>query len=126
MTEPFLSDDISIIGMSCILPDAYDPRAFWNNLISEKSAIKEISDERIKTYIIEQGQTSRLKITSRLAAEISLNDYRELIIEEKDPAHRINRQLDCLASIGPVVGRRYDGNDQPAVRCKSGVFPPPD
>lgn len=91
MAEPFLSDDIAIIGMSCILPDAYDPRAFWNNLISEKSAIKEISDERIKTYIIEQGQSSRLKITSRLAAEISLHDYRDFISEEKDPAHRINR-----------------------------------
>ncbi len=117
MAEPFQSDDIAIVGMSCILPDAYDPLKFWENLINEKSAIRKISEDRLKSFILDQIEDSRLNIISRLAAEISLSDYRELILDVKEPAHRINRLRNyalvaarrLMSDVGvPARGRKQD------------------
>lgn len=45
-TESHLNNEIAIIGMSGIFPGANDLAVFWDNLINEKSAIKEIPQER--------------------------------------------------------------------------------
>lgn len=38
--------DIAIIGMSCYFPDAPNPKAFWNNLLMQKSSIREVPNSR--------------------------------------------------------------------------------
>ena len=53
---------VAIIGMSCRLPDAPDPRAFWDNLLAGRNSIREIPKSRWdwETYYSEtiaQGKT---------------------------------------------------------------------
>lgn len=37
---------VAIVGMSCRLPDAPDPRAFWENLVAQKNSVREIPKSR--------------------------------------------------------------------------------
>ena len=106
MSEPFKSDDIAIIGMSCILPDAYDPMEFWENLLAEKSSIRPITEERLKKFILEKQPEARLTIISNLAAEITLEKYRELIPDVTENKFRINR----LRNYALVAARRLMKN----------------
>ncbi|UAA37473.1 HAD-IIIC family phosphatase [Paraneptunicella aestuarii] len=38
--------NVAIVGMACRFPDAPNPQAYWDNLINERSAIREIPKER--------------------------------------------------------------------------------
>lgn len=38
--------EIAIVGMSCRLPDAPNPRAFWDNLMAQKNSMREIPKSR--------------------------------------------------------------------------------
>ncbi len=77
--------------MSCILPEAYDPMAFWENLLNEKSTIGKISEHRLKHYLLHESEDCRLKIISHLASEISHEAYQGFIKDVKDPVDRVNR-----------------------------------
>ncbi len=89
--RPYQTDDIAVIGMSCILPEAYDPWMFWENLLNEKSTIGKISEHRLKHYLLHESEDCRLKIISHLASEISHEAYQDFIKDEKDPVNRVNR-----------------------------------
>ena len=57
-------DKIAIIGMSCLLPDAETPDAFWQNLIDGKDATSQATSREIGTdarvfYDPEKGKTDR-------------------------------------------------------------------
>jgi 3-oxoacyl-(acyl-carrier-protein) synthase/acyl carrier protein len=43
-----LSEDIAIVGMSCRFPDATGLQAYWNNLMSGRSSIREVPESRWK------------------------------------------------------------------------------
>lgn len=38
-------DKISIIGISCLFPDAHNKSTFWNNLINNKDSISNITEK---------------------------------------------------------------------------------
>ncbi len=41
-----INDEIAIIGMGCIYPDAGDPETFWENIRSKKYSIREVPKDR--------------------------------------------------------------------------------
>lgn len=55
MVDPRLSDDIAIIGMSCIFPGAPDVSSFWRNILSKVSAISESPDSEVERYFDPQS-----------------------------------------------------------------------
>lgn len=40
------TERVAIVGMSCRLPDAEDPRAFWRNLLERRNSMREIPSTR--------------------------------------------------------------------------------
>ncbi len=46
MTIGYPSDAICIVGYGCVLPDAANPEAFWQNLLSGCCSIREVPDTR--------------------------------------------------------------------------------
>ena len=42
-----INDEIAVIGMACTLPDADSPEQLWENILSKKYSISEISESRI-------------------------------------------------------------------------------
>ncbi|SLM28414.1 putative (Acyl-carrier-protein) S-malonyltransferase [Desulfamplus magnetovallimortis] len=43
-----VNDEIAVIGMGCLLPDAHDPESLWENILSKRYSIKEMPDDRIR------------------------------------------------------------------------------
>lgn len=73
----YYSNDICIVGIGCVLPDAFNPYEFWDNIFKENCSIQEMpkerfnkdlyfssdKDEKDKTYSCEAAfvEDSRLK-----------------------------------------------------------------
>lgn len=45
------NNDICIIGVGCVLPDANNPREFWNNLLEWNCSIRKVPEERWKSRL---------------------------------------------------------------------------
>ena len=41
-----INDDIAVIGMGCVFPDAHDTDTFWQNILDKKYSIDEVPDSR--------------------------------------------------------------------------------
>ncbi len=41
-----INDDIAVVGMGCVFPDAHDPETFWQNILDKKVSIGEVPDSR--------------------------------------------------------------------------------
>nr|WP_319493995.1 polyketide synthase [uncultured Desulfobacter sp.] len=41
-----LNDDIAVVGMGCVFPDAHDTEAFWQNILGKKYSIGKVPDNR--------------------------------------------------------------------------------
>ncbi len=46
-----LNDEVAVVGMGCILPDAADPAAFWRMILDRHSAIGPMPEERFDTAL---------------------------------------------------------------------------
>src|SRR3989442_11838758 len=44
VTEP-----IAIVGMSCVYPEARNPRELWENVLAQRRAFRRIPDERLRS-----------------------------------------------------------------------------
>ena len=42
-----INDEIAVIGMGCIYPDADSPEKFWENIVSKKYSIREMPAARL-------------------------------------------------------------------------------
>ncbi|SCY54624.1 type I polyketide synthase, partial [Desulfoluna spongiiphila] len=42
-----MNDEIAIIGMGCVYPDAHDTESFWQNIESKRYSIKEVDPARV-------------------------------------------------------------------------------
>ncbi|MBF0302173.1 MAG: nitronate monooxygenase, partial [Desulfamplus sp.] len=43
-----INDEIAVIGMGCILPDAKNPEELWENILAKRYSIREMEDSRIR------------------------------------------------------------------------------
>nr|WP_320191579.1 SDR family NAD(P)-dependent oxidoreductase [uncultured Desulfobacter sp.] len=41
-----INDDIAVVGMGCVFPDAHDTDTFWQNIINKKYSIGKVPDNR--------------------------------------------------------------------------------
>ena len=51
--EFYYENDVCIVGMGCVLPDADNPREFWDNILKGHCSIREMPDNRLEraTYV---------------------------------------------------------------------------
>ena len=49
MTRPDheIFDEIAIVGMGCVLPDAHSPKQLWQNILEKRSAIRKMPESRM-------------------------------------------------------------------------------
>ncbi len=50
-------DDIAIIGMSCVFPDAANTDEYWANILAGKNSVTEVPDKRWNKEIYYDGET---------------------------------------------------------------------
>ncbi|PID78334.1 MAG: polyketide synthase, partial [Deltaproteobacteria bacterium] len=63
-----LNDEIAVIGIGCVYPDADNPEEFWKNIVSKKYSIKEISDSRLdKSLYYDADRKAMDKSYSKIA-----------------------------------------------------------
>ncbi|WP_321493743.1 polyketide synthase [uncultured Desulfobacter sp.] len=41
-----INDEIAVVGMGCVFPDAHDTETFWQNILDKKYSISEVPDNR--------------------------------------------------------------------------------
>jgi len=56
MSENFYyNNDVCVVGIGCVLPEADDPRKFWDNLLAGRCSIRKMSEERFKSELYLSG-----------------------------------------------------------------------
>src|SRR5205823_1059791 len=55
------AEDVAVIGMACLFPDAPDINTFWSNIVTGVDSIREVPRERwdADTYFEENGEPGR-------------------------------------------------------------------
>jgi NAD(P)H-dependent flavin oxidoreductase YrpB (nitropropane dioxygenase family) len=68
-----IRDEIAIIGMGCVYPDAKNPDEYWQNIISKRYSIKDMPDERLKPVYYDKDKKAEDKTYTKIAAHV--HDY---------------------------------------------------
>lgn len=89
--QEFRANDVAIIATSCLLPDASTPDEFWRLCLEAKPKFQKISEERLKGYLFHETDQTHLRITSRLACEIDLDQVKKLLPASELPVGKRNR-----------------------------------
>ncbi|MCK4386950.1 MAG: hypothetical protein KAV41_02625 [Candidatus Pacebacteria bacterium] len=77
--KSYYNDDICIVGLGCVLPDANNPQEFWNNLLAGNCSIKQIPDERWKSSLyLSPDKKAKDKTYSNFAAVVENNCLRKI------------------------------------------------
>lgn len=70
----YYDNDVCVVGVGCVLPDARNPREFWNNILKEKCSIKEMPEERFSSNLyLSSDKNEEDKAYSNKAAFIENN-----------------------------------------------------
>jgi acyl transferase domain-containing protein/NAD(P)H-dependent flavin oxidoreductase YrpB (nitropropane dioxygenase family)/acyl carrier protein/NAD(P)-dependent dehydrogenase (short-subunit alcohol dehydrogenase family) len=63
-----LEDEIAVIGMGCVYPDASNTEEFWQNIVSKKYSIREIPDSRLdKSLYFDEDRKAPDKAYTKIA-----------------------------------------------------------
>ena len=106
--EFYYENDVCIVGMGCVLPDADNPREFWDNILKGHCSIREMPDNRLEraTYVSKNKKDEdktysnyaafvddeRLgKIAKKLELDFSKNNRLEIMTFEA-----VRQALDCF------------------------------
>ncbi|MCG8472226.1 MAG: acyltransferase domain-containing protein, partial [Desulfobacterales bacterium] len=66
-----MNDEIAIVGMGCVYPDALDTQAFWKNIVSKHYSIKEVDPKRVDpTLFFSEDRKALDKTYTKLAATV--------------------------------------------------------
>ncbi|MBF0376335.1 MAG: SDR family NAD(P)-dependent oxidoreductase [Desulfamplus sp.] len=93
-----INDEIAVIGMGCILPDAKNPEELWENILSKRYSIREMEDSRIrKDLYYDPDKTAEDKSYTMLAGYIKdfVFDYERFGYDE-NKANRLSRSQQIL------------------------------
>jgi acyl transferase domain-containing protein/acyl carrier protein/NAD(P)-dependent dehydrogenase (short-subunit alcohol dehydrogenase family)/3-hydroxymyristoyl/3-hydroxydecanoyl-(acyl carrier protein) dehydratase len=72
-------EPIAVIGMGCIMPDSPTIDTFWNNILSKKDSIREISDDRWdKDIFYDPDPTALNKTYSKIGAFVEGFEFNPL------------------------------------------------
>jgi len=80
MTKTFYyNNDVCIVGIGCVLPDANNPREFWDNLLAGKCSIRKIPEERWKSDLyFNTNKKEEDKTYSNVAAFVENNQLKKI------------------------------------------------
>ncbi len=111
--EHVIHDEIAIIGMGCIYPDARGPEEFWNNIRTKRYSICEMPESRLKPYYYDSDRKAEDKTYTKIAGLVKdySFDYRKFGMTE-DEGGRISRSLQMIldAASQAVEDAGYGGN----------------
>ncbi|MBN1500070.1 MAG: acyltransferase domain-containing protein [Spirochaetes bacterium] len=65
-----LNDEIAIIGLGCVYPDADNVEQYWNNIISKKYSIRQFTKFNFKEFYFDPDHKAEDKAYSGIAGQI--------------------------------------------------------
>ncbi len=70
--DSIIHDEIAVIGMGCVLPDAGSPEELWKNILDKKYSITRIDEKRLSSeYYFSEDRKAEGKAYSRIAGQVS-------------------------------------------------------
>ena len=72
--QEYLKNEICIVGIGCVLPDASNVHEFWRNILESKCSIKEIPKERWKKHLYYSDNKNEEDKTYSCKAGVVQND----------------------------------------------------
>ncbi|MES2857099.1 MAG: hypothetical protein V4692_14620, partial [Bdellovibrionota bacterium] len=91
--QVFVNTDIAVIARASILPGSRTPEDFWARCMNQDHTIKDITFERMKPYFTDPADGENALISSRLACEISREDYWALAKKHGFVPSEVNRMF---------------------------------
>ena len=108
-----VNDEIAVIGMGCLYPDAPDVDTFWKNIISKKYSIKDIPDERCSAkYYFSDDRKEDDKTYTKIAGYIEGYEFdNKKYGYSDDDARHISRSQKLIldAAMQAVADAGYPG-----------------
>ncbi len=75
----YYNNDICIVGMGCVLPDANNTQEFWNNLLEGNCSIRKVPEERWKSRLyFSKNKNKEDKTYSNVAAFVEDKQLKKL------------------------------------------------
>jgi acyl transferase domain-containing protein/NAD(P)H-dependent flavin oxidoreductase YrpB (nitropropane dioxygenase family)/acyl carrier protein/NAD(P)-dependent dehydrogenase (short-subunit alcohol dehydrogenase family) len=110
-----IRDEIAVIGIGCIYPDASGPDEFWNNIVSKKYSISEMPETRLKPFYYSSDKKAEDRTYSKIAGIVK--DYKfdyEHFGYSPDESERLSRSLKMIleASDQAVSDAGYNGSEK--------------
>ena len=109
--ENSINDEIAIIGMGCLYPDAPDTKTYWENIIGKKYSIRDISPERCNPeYYYSDDKKADDKTYTKKAGAIDYYsfDANKYGYSDKETAHMsLSQKLILDAAMQAVADAGY-------------------
>ncbi|MEK6974835.1 MAG: SDR family NAD(P)-dependent oxidoreductase [Candidatus Thermoplasmatota archaeon] len=112
-------EPIAIIGLGCVMPDAPDVKAFWDNILAGKSSIKEVPKERWDPALYFSADKSVPDTTyTKIGGFVTDDNFQGLdyrmppkVVEQIDPSQRwvLSATRQAFKDAGYATGLKGDG-----------------
>jgi len=121
--NPYFNNDICIVGIGCVLPDANNPKEFWANILKGKCSIKKIPEERWKSKLyFSLDKKEEDKTYSNTAAFVENSQLKKICKKLKlDPAKNNRLQIVALEATAQALSC-IDSSTADRVRKNTSVF----
>ena len=63
-------DEIAVVGMGCVLPDAPSPEAFWENILHRHVSIRKMEESRLPSLYVSEDKGAEDKSYTSVAADV--------------------------------------------------------
>lgn len=94
----YYNNDICIVGIGCVLPDANNPREFWANILKGNCLIEKMPEERFKSNLyLSKNKREKDKAYSNSAAFIK-NSQLEKLCKDVNLDFSKNNRLQIMSS----------------------------
>ncbi|MFA6013366.1 MAG: beta-ketoacyl synthase N-terminal-like domain-containing protein, partial [Desulfobacteraceae bacterium] len=108
-----MNDDIAVIGMGCVLPDAHDPETLWQNILSGVYSIRDMPEDRLNSHLFyDTDRQAEDKTYTKIAGLVTdfQFDHQQFDLTE-DQAQKMSRTQQMLlhASAQAVEDAGYMG-----------------
>jgi len=95
--KPYHGNDICIVGIGCVLPDASNPLEFWRNLLAGKCSIRKIPEERWSSRLYFSSDKKETDKTYSNVAAFVENERLRALCDKLDLDFSKNNRLQIMA-----------------------------
>mgnify|MGYP001587755833 FL=1 len=119
----FFNNDVCIVGIGCILPDANNPQEFWDNILEGNCSIRKIPEERWPNKLYFSSDKKEEDKTYSNTAAFIKNDRLEKINEKlKLDSRKNNRAHTLVLSATDQALKRINPNTLEKARKNTAIF----